>query len=204
MGRPPTVDDRRILEVAREVFLKKGVNASTTEVARKAGVSQASIFKHFQTKQRLFLAAMQVERERQDWVGHFENKRREAGLEEALVDLGVRVLHFFMQVLPVAMVAWSNRGELGISKGFLDSHVSPSRVAQPLIELLEREMRAGRVRRHEPWLVLRTFIGSMQSYALINHLFKGALGPPFTPEEYVRGVVGVLWRGLSPGKESQA
>ena len=55
------IDDQKLLEVARDVFLRRGVGATTAEVAKKAGISQASVFKHFKSKQRLFFAAMKAE-----------------------------------------------------------------------------------------------------------------------------------------------
>jgi AcrR family transcriptional regulator len=200
MGRPQIIDDERVLEAAREVFLRKGLRATTGEVARRVGISQASIFKHFKSKQRLFLAAMQAERDRQDWLGLFERTRNEAGMEQALVALGVAIVGFFIQVLPLAMAIWCNRGELRLPEGLAAGHAGPARAAQSLVAAFEEEMRAGRMRRHDPWLVTRSFVGAMQSYALVKHVFKGTLGPAFTPEEYVRGVVKVLWEGAAPPK----
>jgi len=200
MARPAVIDNQRLLEVARDVFLMRGVSATTAEVANRAGISQASIFKRFKTKQELFLAAMQAERDRQDWVGFFEQRAREVGLQQALADLGTKVIGFFMRVLPLALVTWSNRGEFGLPSELAKGHAGPARVAKPMVAALEREMRAGRLHRHDPWLVARTFFGAMVAYSLVSHLFKGRLGPAFTPREYARGVVGVLWDGLAPRK----
>jgi AcrR family transcriptional regulator len=198
MGRPAVIDDARVLQVARELFLKKGISATTAEVAKRVGISQASIFKHFKSKQRLFFEAMQAERDRQDWLGLFERTRQSKGVEEALVALGLAIVAFFIQVLPLAMVSWSNRGSLGLPEGANSPHAGPARAAQPLVAALEAEMRAGRMRKCDAWLVTRVFIGSMQSYAMVKHLFKGSLGPPFTPEQYVRGAVKLLWEGVAP------
>ena len=200
MARPRTIDSERILEIARKVFLIRGVNATTEEVAKRAGISQASIFKRFKSKQGLFLSAMQAERDRQDWVGYFEQRSKEVGLQQALADLGTRVLGFFVRALPLALVSWSNRGEFGLPTDLTRGHAGPARVAKPMVAALEREMKAGRLRRHDPWLVARTFFGAMQGYALVSHLFKGRLGPRFTHEEYARGVVHILWEGIAPHK----
>jgi AcrR family transcriptional regulator len=61
MGRPTTITDEQILEAARSVFLEEGFGAATSKVARRAGVSEGTIFKRFQTKEELFSAALEVE-----------------------------------------------------------------------------------------------------------------------------------------------
>src|SRR5215510_11408124 len=46
---------RTILEAASSVFLKKGYDSTTMDdVAAKAGVSKATVYKHFSDKERLF------------------------------------------------------------------------------------------------------------------------------------------------------
>ena len=45
----------KILEAARQLFEKKGFAATTTnEIADAAGVSQVTLFRHFETKRKLF------------------------------------------------------------------------------------------------------------------------------------------------------
>src|SRR3954470_13263750 len=60
-GRPPTIDFERLLAVAREVFLERGIRATTLEVAQRAGVSEGSLFHRFKTKDALFRAAMRFD-----------------------------------------------------------------------------------------------------------------------------------------------
>lgn len=55
MARSRSITDEQILEAARAVFLEDGFSASTLEIARRAGISEASIFKRFSTKENLFL-----------------------------------------------------------------------------------------------------------------------------------------------------
>jgi AcrR family transcriptional regulator len=58
MGRHKLVEDDELLAVAREVFIDKGVTASTREIARLAGISEAVIYQRHPTKAHLFFAAM--------------------------------------------------------------------------------------------------------------------------------------------------
>jgi AcrR family transcriptional regulator len=49
---------RRLLEAADEVFAEHGPQASTEEVARRAGVAIGTVFRHFPTKADLLRALM--------------------------------------------------------------------------------------------------------------------------------------------------
>lgn len=58
MGRKKTISDDEVLAVARGIFGRRGHTASTREIARAAGVSEAVLYQRFETKEKLFLAAM--------------------------------------------------------------------------------------------------------------------------------------------------
>jgi len=47
-----------VLEAARDLFASKGYGASTREIAKRAGVSESLIFRHFGTKAELFNKAV--------------------------------------------------------------------------------------------------------------------------------------------------
>jgi TetR/AcrR family transcriptional regulator len=50
---------RRILEAAREVFARCGLEGSRTrDLAKAAGINQATLFEHFKSKEELFTAAV--------------------------------------------------------------------------------------------------------------------------------------------------
>ncbi|HEY0797666.1 MAG TPA: helix-turn-helix domain-containing protein, partial [Candidatus Baltobacteraceae bacterium] len=55
LGRQPMEETRqRILVATREIFAQKGSRGTTTrEVAERAGVNEATLFRHFGTKQQL-------------------------------------------------------------------------------------------------------------------------------------------------------
>jgi AcrR family transcriptional regulator len=59
-ARPLRADARRnrarLLEVAERVFADRGIEASTEEIARQAGVGVGTVFRHFPTKEALLEA----------------------------------------------------------------------------------------------------------------------------------------------------
>ena len=54
----------RILEAARAVFARDGLDASVADVAERAGVGTATIFRRFPTKDDLVAAMLEYELER--------------------------------------------------------------------------------------------------------------------------------------------
>jgi AcrR family transcriptional regulator len=51
----------RILEAAAEVFAERGLEASTAEIARRAGVGEATLYRRFPTKDDLIVAIVQAQ-----------------------------------------------------------------------------------------------------------------------------------------------
>lgn len=55
----------RMLEVARELFIKNGYNATTTnDIVKYSGSSKGTLYYHFPTKENLFLEVMSLEDEK--------------------------------------------------------------------------------------------------------------------------------------------
>jgi AcrR family transcriptional regulator len=109
-GRAQRVDARanriRILDVAEEVFGQGGESASTEEVARRAGVGIATVFRHFPTKAALLEAVL---------VRRFDRLREQA---EALLDAadpGPAFLGFFSHLVADAAA------KIAIAEALLDA-----------------------------------------------------------------------------------
>ena len=58
MGRNKKRSNQQLLTAARTVFLESGFAGSTLEIAHRAEVAEATLFKRFGTKAHLFAAAM--------------------------------------------------------------------------------------------------------------------------------------------------
>jgi len=83
----------RILEVAEEVFGQDGPSASTEEVARRAGVGHATVFRHFPTKAALLEAVLtrrfdrlRAEAEQAEFYEFFRHLVRDAATKIAIGD----------------------------------------------------------------------------------------------------------------------
>lgn len=85
-GRPISVTDETIFDAARAVFAEAGMNASAVQIAKRAGVSEATIFKRFASKAGLIRAALgmdDIELEQP-----FESLIDRVGRGEVLTNLG--------------------------------------------------------------------------------------------------------------------
>lgn len=59
MTKEPTEKQQRILEAAMDVFAEKGfAGTSTSEIAKRAGVAEGTIFKHYKTKKDLLIGVV--------------------------------------------------------------------------------------------------------------------------------------------------
>jgi AcrR family transcriptional regulator len=76
--RSPATVRLLVLRAARELFAEQGyAEASTREIARRAGVTQAQIFRHFDTKAGLFVEA--TYRPFRDFVAGYLNRWAQQG-----------------------------------------------------------------------------------------------------------------------------
>ncbi len=109
MAQTPNITNEEILAAALQVFLEEGIGASTLEIAQKAGISEASIFKRFTNKQALFLAAMGIT-ETPKWVKTLSSDMPTAVIKSELTDISEQMLAFYQEVLlrVLMMMAQSN------------------------------------------------------------------------------------------------
>jgi AcrR family transcriptional regulator len=198
MSRPTVIRDETIIEAAREVFLARGIRATTAEVAERAGVSEGSIFKRFKSKVDLFHAAMAAQLEEPDFLTTLSERVGQGDVRENLCAIGMQVVAFFRAVTPLMMMAWSNPGAESIPCMMSQPNPPPMRTLKKLSAFFEAEIRAGRVRRHDPEIIARMFLGSIHNFVFFEVLLKSQEELPLPAETFIRGLVQTLWVGVEP------
>jgi AcrR family transcriptional regulator len=198
MARPVSIKDETILAAAREVFLERGIQATTAEVAARAGVSEGSVFKRFKTKSELFRAAMNDRLAEPSWVNKLAARAGKGEIREQLFEVGMEIVAFFRTLMPVMMMAWSNPAPNGLPSVISGPSPPPIRALRQLTGYFEAEMRAGRVHRQDPEVVARAFVGSLVHFVFFEVLQRAEGDLPLAAETYVRGLVGLLWGGIEP------
>ena len=196
-GRPPRIDSGQLLEVAREVFLERGIRATTLEVATRAGVSEGAVFHRFKSKEGLFSAAMDFDREetpRQLLKAVAELDGLEPG--DALLQLSTTLLDVGRVALPLMMMSWSNPQLCGATP--FDKKKADFRAfLKSFGNYLERQMDRGRLRRMDAEVFARAFVGSLHHYSMTRILLENADEAVIPEGMFVRGLIDLFLNGAA-------
>jgi AcrR family transcriptional regulator len=200
MGRAPKITNDEILAAARQVFLDKGAGASTAEIAEQAGISEASIFKRFATKQDLFMAAIGITKT-PSWVKKLESDIPRSAFKAELVDLCGEMLEFYQSVLPRILMMMSPMKLLRLR----DFVPPPLRDSNLLAEFLQRAVDLGYIRPCDTRTLAQAIVGAINNYAMTQTFMKLPVATsikhdPLQPSDFVRNLIDTLWSGIAPEK----
>ncbi|GAB3652720.1 hypothetical protein GCM10027589_10350 [Actinocorallia lasiicapitis] len=193
----------RILAAAIEVIKERGVvGATTKEIARRAGVSEGSLYNYFDNKTALFGAALaEVAGGIRDAMFVLLASVGENTLEDNLAALAEAAVRFYGELLPMTgpalgdpkILAWLRAGgpaEAGSEAAKLGGPVAGHRA---LIGYLEAEREQGRFT-GDPAYFAAALLGACQQHAFLAKLVDPAViaegaGLPAEPGEFARGLV---------------
>jgi AcrR family transcriptional regulator len=193
MGRRPEIRDADILQAARHVFLGRGVHATTREVAERANISEASVFKRFKTKGELFCAAMRPNLEIPRALTTLPARAGEGPLAATLEEAAHAVLDILRVVLPTMMMAWSNRiaGPPG-----LEGITTQRETLKPLVLYVAKEMKLGRLRAGDPEVLARALVGGIANY-VVTETLHDTYPTALTPQKYIHGLIELILNGAA-------
>lgn len=190
MARPTTISNEQILDAARAVFLEHGfASGSTAEIARRAQVSEGSIFNRFASKEALFEAAMDKTVPPAFTLSRYLGK---GDMKTNLVALTVQSIEFLSDLLPSLMLRWSERASA-------DGSVTcnrPLEVLHALTDFFAGEKALDRVA-GDPTITARIFMGGVWNYCFMQMV---AGDRSTTPQAFARGFVDGIWHGIAPGR----
>lgn len=171
MARPRTIDDDALLESLRATFLDLGPAASTAELARRAGVSEGTLFKRFGTKKKLFSASMQLPSIEDEpwWDTMFDHVGR-GSLEERLATLAGDLGRHLDDLLPRIYTIFAHGKLTPKDVADLAGRDRPD-VVKRVAELLRREMREGRLRDGDADMLAHMFVGAVVHQAHLGLFF---------------------------------
>ena len=195
MGRRASVSTDEILAAARELFVERGIDASTAEIARRAHVSEGSIFRRFPTKQALFFAAMGAD-ETPTWIEQLD-RLSGADPEGELIELALRMIDSVRSMLPRIMLLWSCRDHQAVANALGCKQSMPHQVVSALTDFFDRWMRQGKLSATDPEIVARVFVGSIFNYCFLETMGIEIRGP-LSATSYATALVETLFQGISP------
>jgi AcrR family transcriptional regulator len=195
IARPRQVSTDDILTVAREVFLELGPAATTTEIARRVGLSQAALFKRFGTKGDLLTAALKPPNE-PPFLEVLATGPEDAPLAPQLRRVGLAIAAFFRELIPcMAMLRATGVDHHKLLASY--PVPPPVRAHMALTGWLGRAKEMGRVRPNvDVASAALVFLGALQSRAFLTHLLGDAHTFAQDDATYIDHLVDVLCNGI--------
>ena len=194
MPRPRQVSDDELLRVARACLIERGPTVSTTEIARRSGVSQAVLFQRFGTKDKLVRAALDSPAD-PEWLELARRGPDARPPREQLLELAVAIHGYFDQMIP----RWEALRGCGVQAEWDEPEPEPAPLR--FHRLLSGWFTRARSRRlladHDARGAALGFLGALQVRPWFQHVARQA--PGRGARAYVESVVDLFWDGLAPG-----
>ena len=140
----------RILDAAAHVMSTKGLTAATTkEIARAAGFSEAALYKHFQDKEELFLCVLSTRLP--PLIALLAELPERAGrgtVTATLEEVARAAVAFYDRSVPIAASLFADPQLLARHRERIgESGAGPQRPSEALTAYLRAEQRLGRLSR---------------------------------------------------------
>lgn len=196
-----TEKQRRILETSLEMFAARGYNGvSTSEIAEKAEVAEATIFKHFKTKKGLFLSivAPVLARAATPMIKQTLKKivNSEQALDEPLRELfldRVQLLDKNWSLVKVIMRETQYHAELWQA---LHDHLA-NKVYAIVEEVIKMKQESGQLRRDIPtYAIVRAAVSNVLGYVVLKHFLPDVMQCE-NEETEIEIIVDVLLNGIA-------
>ncbi|MFB7914113.1 TetR/AcrR family transcriptional regulator [Streptomyces sp. NPDC056061] len=191
----------RILDAAYRLMLTIGLaRATTKEIARAAGCSEAALYKHFSGKEELFVAVL---KERLPRVGPLLERLAaapEAGertVEQNLTEIARQAALFYEQSFPIAASLYAEpRLRARHHEAMRELGTGPHLPIRGLDAYLRSEQRAGRIRPDaDTYAAASLLLGACAQRAFAYEATEEG-GPPQSLDDFAASVAGTLMRGL--------
>jgi AcrR family transcriptional regulator len=191
--------DRReqILAVATVLFARQGFNGTTTkEVAAKAGVTEALIFRHFPSKEDLYWAVIEAKIQDNSPRDRMQALLAAKGTDvEILRGLAIDILERRAKNQTLSrLLLYSALENHSLSQRFFRSFISG--YYGVLAEYIERRRRDGIFRPVDPVLAARGFLGMIIYHSWVQELFGGKRYEKLSVQEVSRVLVDVWLQGM--------
>jgi AcrR family transcriptional regulator len=198
-GRPITLSETDLLDAARQVFLERGVDATTAEIAQRARISESVIFHRYKTREALAIAVFDREIK---LPAAFENLAAAVGkgeIADHLFQLGMSLIDLTKELLPLVMIAFSSPTKMPrFHERVCQPHPIRLRMVRLLSGYFEAETRKRRLRAVDPEILARSFLGAVQHYVMSEFVERSGEALPLAPATFLRGVIDLLLQGANP------
>jgi AcrR family transcriptional regulator len=199
-----SVTEVRIVEAAAQLFAHKGFKATTTkDIALRADLNEATLFRYFPRKPELFWAAVKSHVARVKLARDTQISLTADDAPAVVVPLLVTFLLDNLNHQPdLRRLLHVAAFELPESNKMIREHLGP--IFDMVCAYFKRCAERGTMRRVEPSLATLGLVGAVSAHHGLCLLFTGH-EPPYPSDEQALSAYVVLWlNGLLPGREALA
>ena len=194
--------DRRqqILGVATQLFARQGFNGTTTrQIAEKAHVNEAIIFRHFPTKEDLYWGVLdeKVQRARSRH-GVEQRLQQKRGARESFVELAEDILNRDTTISRLLMFSALENHRL--AGRFFQTYIAT--YYEKLAEHIGERVAAGEFRKVDPLLAARGFLGMLIYHFWIQEIYGGKRYQNFDKRQVAETLVDIWLTGITSGRLS--
>jgi AcrR family transcriptional regulator len=191
----------RMVGAAERVMRSKGLaHATTREIAREAGYSEGAIYKHFESKEELFICVLTGRLPPfADILGRLPRRAGCESVGAVLEEVASVALAFYGESFPMSVSVFSEPGLLTRHREEMERRgAGPQKANEALVAYLEAERDLGRVRDDaDPEAAAAMLLGACFQRAFLAS-FSGEDVIPTREEGFVAGIARTLARSLSP------
>jgi AcrR family transcriptional regulator len=194
---PPTMERRptsseRLIQAALEMFSRRGMAATTREIAEAAGVNEVTLFRLFESKDQLLSAVVEevvrAESEALDRVDldHFDLLREIPELARVFHETHEKYQAFMRTML-------AHRMHPKLTEQIMRRVIQPLR--EKFVSCLREGQRRGAVRGN---LDLSPAVDAFTGMIFASALRRSVYAPGYTKEAYLQTCVEIFIRGIQP------
>jgi AcrR family transcriptional regulator len=191
---------RQILRTASGIFARRGYRGTTTrEIAERAGINEALLFRHFPSKEKLYWTLIEEQcnaRGRRQKIQEILNK---GGSDfEVFAAIAREFLVRTARDTELTRLLWFTALESHtLSRRFFSTYVAV--YYEALAEHIRRRAREGAFRNVDALISARGFLGMVVYHFLVQELFGGEKYQKFNPEAVAKTLAGIWLNGMQNG-----
>lgn len=194
--RVPARDRRlQIMEAAKQLFARQGFEGTTTrQIAKRARVNEAIIFRHFPTKEDLYWAIIDHQCDVGGWHQALRQQLR-SGASDRVVFAGIAgdiLIRRAKDGSLSRLLLFSALENQRRSQRFFQTHVVA--YYELIAEYIRRRIEEGAFRAVNPLLAARGFVGMIVYHSLIQEIYGGKRYQDFDVKE-VSETLTDIWLG---------
>ena len=188
----PTQTRQRIIDATTQLFSEMGIAGTTTRaIAKRAGVNEVTLFRHFGSKDNL---AREIMREYggQAVAGNLE-QLFSGDYAQDMSLIGHLLMSVMTERINIIRMAICEAGKFPDFQQIIAEN--PRQLRQMLARYFQRQMDAKVIHPGHPEALAQAFLGMFISYTILQGFLSESIKPEISSDELVEQVVTVFVRG---------